>query len=73
MDHPSEGSAADDETAALEQPGRPLLTREQEYALGREIQVLMQWRRVRASLAAGSSSRSARPPGHPNAKHGRRA
>ena len=52
VDHPSEGSAADDETAALEQPGRPLLTREQEYALGREIQVLMQWRRVRASLAA---------------------
>ena len=29
VDHPSEGSAADDETAALEQPGRPLLTREQ--------------------------------------------
>ena len=52
VDHPSEGSAADDETAALEQPGRPLLTREQEYALGREIQLLMQWRRVRASLAA---------------------
>ena len=52
VDHPSEGSAADDETAALEQPGRPLLTREQEYALGREIQVLMRWRRVRASLAA---------------------
>ena len=52
VDHPSEGSAADDETAALEQPGPPLLTREQEYALGREIQVLMRWRRVRASLAA---------------------
>ena len=52
VDHPSEGSAAADETAALEQPGRPLLTREQEYALAREIQVLTQWRRVRASLAA---------------------
>ena len=53
VDEPSEGSTADDETGALAQPGRaPLLTREQEFALAREIQTLTQWRRVRSSLAA---------------------
>ena len=53
-DDASEGSTVEDGTGALAQPERaPLLTREQEFALAREIQTLTQWRRVRFSLAAG--------------------
>ena len=57
-DDASEGSAADD-GRSLAQPGRaPLLTREQEVALAREIQTLTQWRQVRSSLAVGGAAPS---------------